>query len=163
MVDSISVSEVENETQPDAQAEVKGLASERGVQQPGMVAPAQVFGVVVSLMMESPAHQHLFLTDMKWLVIPPVMLRQFRLFRRNGVPFAYASWANLTEEAETRIKQGKIRLRPDEWNAGDRLWLVDLVAPFGGQQNIYDELSNTIFKGKKLNSLKGDMLKLNKD
>jgi cytolysin-activating lysine-acyltransferase len=104
-------------------------------------------------MMESPTHQHLFLADMKWLVLPPVMLRQFRLFRQNGHPFAYASWAMLTEEAEARVKTGQTRLRPDEWTGGDRLWLIDLIAPFGAQQEIIRDLKDKVFGGKAVKTL----------
>lgn len=118
--------------------------------QPG---PVEVLGQVSWLMMQSPAHKHFFYADAEWLVMPPLMLKQFRIFRKNNTPIAYASWARLTEEAETRVTAGNIRLKPTDWNAGDRLWLIDLVAPFGGSEQILHELRQNVFKGDKIKTL----------
>ncbi len=104
-------------------------------------------------MMQSPAHKHLFLTDLEWLVVPPVMLRQFRVFRKKGMPVAFASWAYLDEESETRFADNVRRLRPANWKAGDRLWLIDLIAPFGGGEQVLKELREKVFKGKKVKTL----------
>jgi hemolysin-activating ACP:hemolysin acyltransferase len=46
------------------------------------------------------------------------------------VPRAFVSWAYLSEEAETRFLRGD-RLTTQDWMSGDRLWLMDLVAPYG--------------------------------
>ena len=90
-------------------------------------------GQVGWLMMSSPAHRHLFLGDLEWLVLPPILLRQMRLWRRDGRPVAYASWAEVSEEVEKRILAGVVRLAPPDWNSGDRLWLIDVVAPGAGR------------------------------
>jgi len=104
-------------------------------------------------MMQSPAHKHFFFADAEWLVLPPVKLRQFRIFRKNNAPVAYACWARLTEEAEARVAAGQIRLQPGDWNAGDRLWLIDLIAPFGGGEEIIKQLREQVFKGEKIKTL----------
>ena len=103
--------------------------------------------------MQSPLHKHFFFADAEWLVLPPVKLQQFRIFRKNNLPIAFASWARLTEEAETRFVAGEVRLQPTEWNAGDKLWLVDLVAPFGGGEEIIKQLREQVFKDEKVKSL----------
>lgn len=104
-----------------------------------------MLGSVVWLMSQSPAHRHFFLNDLEWLVAPALRARQFRIFRRNGVPIAYASWALLDEEREERLKSGEVRLAPAEWRCGDRLWLYDIVAPFGGAEEILKELRENTF------------------
>src|SRR5215472_8804565 len=38
-------------------------------------------GHAVWLMMNMPQYRHVFLADLEWLVLPPVMLGQYRLFR----------------------------------------------------------------------------------
>ncbi|HWR04555.1 MAG TPA: toxin-activating lysine-acyltransferase [Humidesulfovibrio sp.] len=116
--------------------------------------PSPVLGMVVGLMMDSPMHQHLFLADVKWLVLPALALQQYRIFRKDGVPVAYVSWAMLTEEAENRLKQGQMRLRPDEWKAGERSWIIDLVAPYGGQQEILADIKKSVFEGKTLRAVR---------
>ena len=67
-------------------------------------------------------------------------------------PFAFASWAFLNEEAEQRLFTGQRRLGPGDWKAGDRLWLVDLVAPFGGAEEILNDLKNKAFPDRELNN-----------
>jgi hypothetical protein len=42
-----------------------------------------------------------------------------------------AFWAALSAEAETRPQELNPRLAPIDWKSGDRLWLVNLFAPFG--------------------------------
>ncbi|KKJ76821.1 hypothetical protein WH95_10985 [Kiloniella litopenaei] len=119
-------------------------------EQPG---PVEMLGQISWLMMQSPAHKHFFYADAEWLIMPALIQKQFRVFRKDGQPVAYASWAHLNEEAEQRIMQGIIRLKPSEWNAGDRLWLIDLVAPFGGEEEILQQLREQVFKEEKIKTL----------
>lgn len=115
--------------------------------EPGMsgLDARQVLADVVWLMMSAPNHKHLFLSDLEWLVIPPILKGQFRVFKREGLPVAYASWAYLTEEAEQRLIAGHTRLKPEDWDAGARPWLIDLTAPFGGAGDIARELKGQVF------------------
>ena len=114
---------------------------------------AGMLGSVAWLMMSSPAHKHLFITDFEWLVVPPILHKQFRIWRRRNVPVAYACWAYLNEAAETRLRNGVRRLAPGEWKSGDNLWLVDLVAPFGGGEAAARDLKETVFKGQRVKTL----------
>src|SRR5207245_3065285 len=68
---------------------------------------ASLLGQVAWLMMQSPVHRHLFLADLEYRVAPPLMLQQFRLYRRDNVPVAFVSWALLTEEVEKRVQRDR--------------------------------------------------------
>jgi hemolysin-activating ACP:hemolysin acyltransferase len=81
-------------------------------------------------MLQMPAFRHVFLADLEWMVLPPILLNQFRLLRDGNRIVAFAAWASLSEEAEARLQQPNPRLSPAEWKSGDRLWLVHLFAPF---------------------------------
>jgi len=35
--------------------------------------------------------------------------------------------------------------KPGDWNAGDRLWVVDVVAPYGGLDAITEDLRKRVF------------------
>ncbi|MGE4440499.1 MAG: toxin-activating lysine-acyltransferase [Desulfomicrobium sp.] len=120
---------------------------------PQQMEIASILGTVSALMIDSPMHQHFFLADMKWLVIPPIHLRQFRIFRRDNHPFAYVSWAMLSEEGGERLKQGNHRLRPGEWNSGDQAWIIDLIAPFGGHEDVLKDLKRNVFQDTKVRVL----------
>lgn len=106
-------------------------------------------GHAVWLMSRSPLHKHLMITDIEWLVTPPIVLGQFRLWERSGNPHAFASWAYLNDEAEERIVTNGIRrLLPTDWKSGDQLWLIDFLCPFGDQEFIMKELKTQATLGK---------------
>lgn len=116
--------------------------------------PGEVIGEVVWLMTQSVAHKHLFVSDLDWLLVPPVMAKQFRLFRNGDKPRAFACWAYLDEEAEKRLLSGQPRLRPGEWHGGDRAWLIDVIAPFGGLDSVLANLKQTEFKDRRLMAMR---------
>lgn len=117
----------------------------------------RLLGQIVSLMGQSPSHRHIFLADLEWLVLPPLTKRQVRIWRRRtergAAPVVYASWAMVTPEVEQRLLQGQHRLRPDEWDAGNIPWLIDLVAPYGGGDAALNELVEQTFGGNPVKAL----------
>ena len=129
------------------------LAAPAGVQRQPSGASAML-GEAVWLMSHSAAHKHLFIADLEWLVLPPIMVKQFRILKAGDRPFAFASWALLNEEAEKRLLAGQPRLRPGDWRSGDRLWLIDVVAPFGGADGVLSHLKKKLFKDRRLMALR---------
>ncbi len=79
------------------------------------------------------------------LFIPPLKLGQAKIYLKDGEPVAFATWAFLTEETSKRILSEHIDPEPNEWNAGDVLWLIDFVAPYGNIRPIVADLQSTIF------------------
>lgn len=110
---------------------------------------SDVFGQIVWLMTQSKSHQTFFLSDLEWMVMPALLLRQFRIFPGKDRPMGVALYAYLSEETERRLEAGGSRIAPNEWKNGDRLWLLDLVAPFGHQKEMLDDLKATVFAGKR--------------
>jgi cytolysin-activating lysine-acyltransferase len=90
---------------------------------------AHVLGEIVSLLAQSPAHKHLFVSDLDWFIGPPMMLGQFRVIYADERPAALVLWASVSEEVEKELIAGRMRLKPTEWKSGDRLWLIELIAP----------------------------------
>ena len=133
-----------------AQRGAGGAPAGAGPTQPANVSVSidAAFGQAVWLMMNTPAYRHMFLTDLEWMVLPPIMLGQFRVFFADGRAVAFAAWANLSEEAEARLQEPSPRLAPADWKSGDRLWLVNLFAPFGHGEAALKELRETALKGK---------------
>lgn len=93
-------------------------------------------------------HQHLFIADMKWLIVPPNQLRQFHIYCRDGKAVADLSWGMLSEEVGSRMKNGLNRLCPDEWSSRDQAWVIDLFARFGGHDNVLKDLKQNHFQLK---------------
>jgi len=119
----------------------------------GLSGPAEAVGHAVGLMMASPLHRHVFLSDLEWLLLPPIMMGQFRIFRKDGLPAAFASWAFVNEEVEARLEGGG-RLKPAEWRSGESMWLIDFVAPMGGEEAALKELCESVAKGRPLKTLR---------
>ena len=109
---------------------------------------SQVLGEITWLLTQSPVHKQLFIGDLEWFAMPAVLLEQFRIWNGPNSPAAVAFWAFVSEETEERLVAGAKKLRADEWQAGDRPWLIELVAPFGGQDEILADLAANVFPGK---------------
>jgi cytolysin-activating lysine-acyltransferase len=128
---------------------------------------ARMLGEITWVMTQSGGHKHFSLGDLEWMVMPALLLEQYRIFRDGTQPLGVALWAYLDEEAEKKLETGG-RLRPDEWavgmklstedgvshKGGGSLWLVDLICPFGTPENqladkMLADLIGGPFKGKK--------------
>lgn len=114
---------------------------------------AAVLGHAMWLMAQSAAHRHLFIVDLEWALIPPVALGQFRLWRRQNMPIGFASWGFLTPEADARVAGGNPRLQPQEWNAGQIAWIMDVITPMGGSEQAIQELRQQVFSGRKVKTI----------
>lgn len=80
----------------------------------------------------------------QWLT-PAIRLRQYRLYRENGRPVAFVTWARLSAEVETAYVRNPRGLRPEHWRSGDRIWLLDYVAPFGHAKAVAKDLKTNVF------------------
>ncbi|MGY0793133.1 toxin-activating lysine-acyltransferase [Azospirillum argentinense] len=115
---------------------------------------AALLGEIVRLLTQSPTHRHQFLADLEWSVMPALMLRQIHLFRSKGRVVGVALWATVSDEVDARLSSGSTRLAPYEWKSGEILWLVDIVAPFGGAERMLNQLARTIFTKRTIKLLK---------
>lgn len=116
---------------------------------PAFVSLESALGAVSMLAMKSANHKYLFVSDYEWLVIPPVALKQFVVFRtEKNEPIAFISWAKINEDVEKRLLSGSIKLKPQEWNSGDKLYIIDMISPFGIGKEILKQLNDKMFKDK---------------
>jgi cytolysin-activating lysine-acyltransferase len=114
---------------------------------------SEVLGEIVWLMSQSPLHKQFFIADLEWLVMTPAILQQFRLFYDQSKPIGVAFWATVNEEVEARLAAGTTRMRPQDWKSGDRLWVVDVIAPFGGAEQMVQDLKAKVFPQREMKFL----------
>ena len=105
------------------------------------------------LFSQSPKHKNFFVSDLEWLVMTPIMLRQFRVFYAPDRPIGVALWGYVNEAVEERLKTGQARMAPADWKSGETLWLVDIVAPFGGHDAMIKDLKEKVFPERELKYL----------
>lgn len=111
------------------------------------VAPPTVshlLGEMSWLLTQSPLHKALPIEALEWLVMPALIHRQFYIFRDGERPVGLALWAKCDTAAEAKLEGGMIepenRLTLEEWTGGERIWLVDLIAPFANAENKQREI-----------------------
>lgn len=118
---------------------------------------ANMLGEVVWLMTQSANHKTFFVSDLEWLAMAPILLKQFRVFYatdkdaaggEQSKPIGVVLWASVNEEVETRLAAGNAKMRPQDWRSGDKLWVVDVIAPFGGHDAMLQDLKSQVFKDK---------------
>lgn len=101
----------------------------------GTETPSQeklrVYGDTMFLALRSRHHAHMTVANLRAAMEPPIEAGQFRIFRFDDVPRGMFTWAFLGPEAEARLVAGET-LRPNDWTSGNRLWLIDLIAPYKG-------------------------------
>jgi cytolysin-activating lysine-acyltransferase len=102
---------------------------------------AQVLGEITWLMTQSPRHKAIALGDLEWLLMPAILLRQFRIFYQSQQPVGVALWALVDGLVAKRIDAGDNRLSAVEWKSGSNMRIVELVAPFGGEAEIRKQIS----------------------
>jgi hemolysin-activating ACP:hemolysin acyltransferase len=115
------------------------------------------FARIVAILMRSPQYKHLALTDLEWLVMPPLMLGQYAMVDGKfagvalPVPAAVALWASVSAEVDQRLSASltaPIRLRPDEWRSGETLWLIDVIGDQHAIPHLMQQLQAGPFKGR---------------
>lgn len=111
----------------------------------------EVLGEALLVVMNSHAHRlNFFVSDIEWLILAPLMKEQFRLYKDSeGKPVGLILWAFVNEEVNKRLDMGVGKLSMNDWNSGDILWIMDVIAPTGGADKMIQELKETVFKGKR--------------
>jgi len=126
----------------DASFATAGHAREQTGPPPKTVA--QVLGEITWLMTQSPRHKSITLGDLEWLVMPAILLRQFRIFYHGEQPVGVALWALADELVVKRIDAGDTRLTAVEWKSGINMRIIDIVAPFGGEAEMREQTRKII-------------------
>jgi cytolysin-activating lysine-acyltransferase len=92
---------------------------------------AVTFTRVVSVLTRSPHYKHYTLSDLEWLVVPPILTGQCAVMEAKvndrQMPVAVALWASVSEAVNKRLSENLMtpfRLRPDEWRSGDHVWVI---------------------------------------
>jgi len=114
-------------------------------------------GELVALMLRSPRHRDEQLSDLSWLMFPPLRTSQYALIRAQSKahgttsPIAAVFWATVSSEVDKRLSEKldePIRLAPAEWKSGDILWLVEAVGHARGIAALVQRLRAREWKDK---------------
>ena len=87
---------------------------------------------IIDLYQESQVHKGITYDDAMRLLAPPLRLGQWYFERdADGNLSAFLTWAYLTDEAADGYVTRTRLLQASDWDAGDQLFFIDLIAPHG--------------------------------
>lgn len=160
---------LENGSTPLTATNAKAVVRPGDAQQSRM---AQTFAQIVAVLMRDTGYRNLRLSDLEWLVLPPVIAGQFRLAHATTqpakkqldavgkaplggtfVPVAVAVWARVSPEIEKALSGNldkQVRLRPSDWASGDNMWLMAAAGHPRAVPEFLKQLQENEFKGKQV-------------
>ena len=102
------------------------------------------FGQVTLSLMGVPRYGHQSISDLQRLILEPLIRDRIAVATakgdeergaHQGALAGIAIWASVSEEVDAKIREQvkagvfPIRLSGNEWTSGDKVWLLDVIAP----------------------------------
>lgn len=141
---------VTNVLPPEEMASLAALAKKQAQK---VISKIPLLGPVTWLMMQQAASRHTLISELEWRVLPALMQDQAKLYLKDEAPVAFVSWACLSGVAAQRYKAAPHQLTMNDWASGDQVWLVDVLTPFGGAQDVLKDLREKVFAGRVVHQL----------
>lgn len=123
-------------------------------------------GETVAMLARDPKFRHLALSDLEWLVLPPLAANQVLTLRgkvkdkdgqENGltVPLCLALWAKVSEEIDQKLQAQQkagapLRLAPQDWTSGQIPWVLLLTGPQELKPKLQDKLRGVLGEGVRI-------------
>jgi hemolysin-activating ACP:hemolysin acyltransferase len=104
----------------------------------------RAYGDFTFLFLRTEKHANHRLREYRLYFQPPIDLRLYRILRIDGVPRAGITWGFLSEAAEEKLRD-QLPLAPSDWLSGPHLWIMEVIAPFGG--NLGARLTRAFLEG----------------
>ena len=96
---------------------------------------ANVLGQAVWLMSMDSAYKDLPISMIEGRILPPIILRQFKLYSKGKQPVAFLTWAMVEPgmELDREVLSGNdLKI----WRSGEEVTVVDCVSPFGSGERV---------------------------
>ena len=110
----------------------------------------RALGEIALFLSQTEEGAHLFLSELRLLVLPPVALRQYKLVKgAENATMGFISWASVGKEVEERLLAGA-RLRPSEWRSGERAVVAQLFCPAAVREQLLGGIRRDFFQAREL-------------
>lgn len=117
----------------------------------------RLFGALCLLLMRSKRWDGWTLAEIERQFLPPAILNQTRMFLCGLQPIGAITWGRLSKTAEEKLLAGGRLLDLADWASGDRPWIVDIIAPFGGGEIMLEKVQREVFASCAANVLPGQL------
>jgi len=115
-------------------------------------AKLPLLGPVLWLYARDPQRKFTFIADLDWRLMPPLVLSQCHLYSKQELPWAFFSWAFVSDEIDQRLRSTNPVIAPHEWKSGEHAWLIDVVIPFGDQEGLLQQTLDRVVPGRAVNA-----------
>jgi len=107
-----------------------------------------LLGPAMWLMARDQRLRYTFVGDLDWRLLPPLLADQCRLYSKADMPWAFVTWAFVSDEVDKRLRTTSPVIAPHEWKSGENPWLIDVIAPFGEAEEVAKEAAAQMGGGK---------------
>ena len=104
--------------------------------------PPELLGNVAWLWMHSRLHRKWPVWLLNHSVLPAIRHQTYVYAYCDSVPLGFVCWTGFSPDAEKRYLIQPNSLQESDWGSGDRLWIIDMVAPFGHASMMARHLRN---------------------
>lgn len=122
-----------------------GEPKQKAAPESGSVSNTSVLGEMTWLYSNSRIHREWPIGSIQQWLLPPLLTKQFRVYRKGDKPIGFVTWAWMSKEVEEAYVLNTASLQPKDWKSGDRGWIIDWVVPFGGTRQVAFDLKHNIF------------------
>ncbi len=113
---------------------------------PVVVSASTDLGYVAYLMSRSAPHRSWSAERIMALALPALASRQIRVYCDDkGAPMGVVIWAFVDRSGEAALREGRMPGEASAFRSGDRLWILQFIAPFGGARSMIRELRSNVF------------------
>ena len=82
---------------------------------------------IIHLYRQFPKYDKFTYKKLTEMITPSLNLDQYQIHRIGNEDVGFTNWAYLSDNVEQRFKLIG-RLKPNEWNCGDNIWVMQIVA-----------------------------------
>jgi len=54
------------------------------------------------------------------------------------------------DEFSAQLRLGNAKLKPQDRKLGDKIWIIEIIAPFGGREEILQDLESQFFTNQNM-------------
>ena len=91
--------------------------------------PQKLFGEIILFIAKFDCFKKWTISDINRLFIPPIKNKQFKIWRNtNNKIIGFTTWAFFSKEVSEGYISGKRKIRPEDWDSGSILWIIDFAS-----------------------------------
>lgn len=136
---------------------------------------AQSFSDIVTILMRTEPFRSRPLAELEWLVVPPLVRRQFALAHATEnpkgegnadaakgppMPVGLVMWASVSQEVDARFRNDTtsplVTMEPDDWVSGEIPWIIVAAGLPNVLKSMMPQVAGKVFPGRGVNMRLGD-------